>query len=330
MSRRTVVAITGATGFVGSALAHACLARGLEVVALARPSASLRRLAEAGVTWLDAGVTRPETLCGVLNGVDWLIHAAGKLGQAGVPEAHYHQLHVEGTRHVLNEAAAAGVARILYVSSPGVLGPIDGSPADETAPPAPSNAYERSKAAAEQVACRLAAEGLPVVIARPEFLYGPGDTHVLGLFRAVQRGLFFYAGNGRNSCHPTYVDDAVAGLMACLERGRPGQIYHLAGPRPVTFRELAETIAAALQVRPPWLRLPRPLAWWGAAALELAGKVTGRTPPLSRDGVAFFSENRRFSWQKAQSELGYSPHVDLAEGVTRTVAWYREQGLLQG
>jgi nucleoside-diphosphate-sugar epimerase len=230
---------------------------------------------------------------------------------------------------VLNAAVTAGVRRILYVSSPGVLGPIDGPEADETAPPAPSNAYERSKAAAEQLVCGMAAEGLPVIIARPEFLYGPGDTHVLGLFRAVQRGLFFYVGSGQNTCHPTYVDDAVAGLMACLEQGRPGQIYHLAGPRPVTFRELAESIAAALQVRPPRLRLPRPPAWWGAAVMEFAGKVTGLTPPLSRAGVAFFSENRRFSWQKAHRELGYTPQVDLPEGVARTVAWYREKGMVK-
>ncbi len=94
------------------------------------------------------------------------------------------------------------------------------------------------------------------------------------------------------------------------------------------FRELGSTIAEAIGVRPPWLQLPKPVVWSGAAALELVGKLIGIKPPLTRTGVAFFSEDRRFSWQKAHEELGYTPQFDLAEGVQRTVAWYREKGWL--
>ena len=199
---------------------------------------------------------------------------------------------------------------------------------DESSPLAPSNAYERSKALAETYAAELARGGLPLVIARPEFIYGPGDVHVLGLFRAIQRGVFFYIGNGENTCHPTYVDDMVDGLLACLRRGALGGVYHIAGPRPLPFRELAETIAAALGVPPPRWRVPRPLAWLGAAGLEAAGKLAGRDVPLSRTGVAFFSENRRSTYARAERELGFTPQVKLPEGVGRTVRWYREQGLL--
>jgi nucleoside-diphosphate-sugar epimerase len=323
------VVITGATGFVGSALARALCTAGHEIVALARPSSPRARLADLDVTWVTGDVTEQATLSGLLDGADWLVHAAGRLGEAGVPEAVYYDLHANGTRHVLNEAAGANISRVLYISSPGVLGPISGKPADESFPLAPSNAYERSKAAAEQVALEMARAGLPVIVARPEFIYGPGDNHVLGLFRAVQRGIFFTIGRGQHTCHPTYVADAVRGLLACLEHGRCGEIYHIVGPRPVTFKELGRTIAAALGVRSPWLRVPRPLAWSGAAALEGVGRLTGMDPPLSRSGVAFFSESRRFSWQKAHRELGYTPQVHLAEGVSRTVAWYREQGLLK-
>jgi UDP-glucose 4-epimerase len=144
----------------------------------------------------------------------------------------------------------------------------------------------------------------------------------------VQRGLFFYVGNGRSVCHPTYIADAVDGLLRCLAQGRAGEIYHITGSHPVTFRELGETIAAAAGVRSPWLAVPKPLAWLGALALEGVAGLLGRTPPLSRTGIAFFSENRRFSWQKAQRELGYMPQFDLAAGVAETVAWYRQQGLL--
>jgi nucleoside-diphosphate-sugar epimerase len=308
-------------------------AEGAEIRALARPNADRSALAELDVTWVEGDVTVPGSLRGFFEGADWVIHAAGMLGQAGVPEPFYHRLHVDGTRHVLAEAAetrdaADGRPRVLYVSSPGVLGPITGPPADETAPLAPSNPYERSKAAAEQVARQFAEDGLPVIIARPEFIYGPGDRHVLDLFRAIQRGLFFYVGNGRHTCHPTFIDDAVDGMLRCLQRGRLDHVYHITGPGSVTFRQLATTMAQALQVPPPRLVVPRWLAWLAAAGLELVGTVTGKAPPLSRSGVAFFSEDRRFSWQKANRELGYTPQVDLETGVRRTVAWYKEKGLL--
>jgi nucleoside-diphosphate-sugar epimerase len=322
------IIITGITGFIGRALARTLSEAGQTVAGLVRPSSQTAPLSDLNIEFFEGDVTDPASLEGLFQPGDWLIHAAGMLGRSGVPESAYHLLHVEGTHNTLTAAAAAGVARVLYISSPGVLGPINGPPTDETTPPAPSNPYERSKAAAEQVVLQFAAQALPVVIARPEFIYGPGDLHVLGLFQAVQRGLFFTIGRGQAVCHPTYIEDAVRGLMLCLEQGRPGQIYHITGPRPVTFQEYGRTIADALGVRRPWLRLPKWLALSGALSLEALAKLTAINPPLSRTGVAFFSENRRFSWQKAARELGYHPKVELAEGVQRTVEWYRRQNLL--
>ncbi|MAT96482.1 MAG: hypothetical protein CL608_05005 [Anaerolineaceae bacterium] len=322
------VTVTGATGFVGGALVRALLAEGHKVVGVKRPSSTQPTSQHPSFTWVNGDVTDPTSLHGLFDGADWLIHAAGMLGQAGVPEQAYFALHEQGTNNVLAEAEKTNVGRILYISSPGVLGPISGPPADETAPLAPSNPYERSKAAAEQVAQVYASAGLPVVIARPEFIYGPTDLHVLGLFKAVRDGRFFTINGGQNHCHPTYIDDAVSGMLLALVNGRPGEIYHITGPEPVTFRELGQTIAAALDVPPPGLNLPRWLAWLGATGLELGMGLLNKEPPLSRTGVAFFSEDRRFSWQKAHEELGYTPQCDLPRGVAETVAWYRANGLV--
>ena len=331
--------ITGATGFIGAAMARRLAAEGVEVIALARPGSGRERLHGCAVGRRDADVTVPATLDGAFDGADWVIHAAGLLGRAGVPEETYQQVNAEGARHVFAAVATARAAgrlpagaRLLHISTAGVLGPrprrarhID---PDEAAPLAPGNAYERSKARAEQYAREFILAGEPLIVARPEFIYGPGDTHVLGLFQAIQRGVFFYIGRGDNTCHPTYIDDLADGLLLCLRAGRPGETYQIAGPRPVTFRELAETIADELGARRPWLHLPRAAAWAGAAALEAAGRLTGRDVPLSRAGVAFFSEYRRSSFAKARRALGYEPRVDLAEGVARSVAWYRREGLL--
>ncbi len=322
----TTVAITGATGFVGSSLVRSLIPQGIDIIALVRPDSPRHSLDGLPVSWVMGDITEPGSLRDAFSGADWLIHAAGILGQAGIPEERYQEVHVAGTRHVLE--AAAGCSRILHISSPGVLGPITGPPADETALPAPSNAYERSKAAAEEVARSFAREGAPVIIARPEFIYGPGDRHVLGLFQAVQSGRFFYISGGHTSCHPTYIEDATDGLLRCLKKGAPGEIYHITGPHPVTFRELGRRLAAALDVREPWFSLPRSAAWLGALALEAASRISGKEAPLSRSGVAFFSENRRFSWEKAHRALDYQPQYDLQDGLRLTVEWYRQQGLL--
>jgi nucleoside-diphosphate-sugar epimerase len=322
----TTVAITGATGFVGSSLAKALAAQDFDIIALARPTSNRRALSDLNVTWIEGDVTDPYSIKGILNNADWLVHAAGILGRPGIPEKYYHLVHVEGTRNILNEASHC--SRILIISSPGVLGPINGPPAGELTQMAPSNAYERSKAAAEKVALNFSEQHETVIITRPEFIYGPGDTHVLGLFRAVQKGMFFYVDDGNFICHPTFIDDAVDGMLLCLLRGIPGEIYHIAGPSSVTFRELGNTIADALDVRRPWLAMPRWLALAGATAFESAANLVGKQAPLSRSGVAFFSENRRFSWEKANEALGYQPNFDLRTGVQQTVNWYQVQGLL--
>ena len=333
------VAITGATGFLGRALAARLLDEGHRLRALARPTTDRSGFAGRAVEWVTGDLDDPASLAALVTGADCIIHAAGMLGEFGISDDTYRRVNAEGARNLLAAAAAAQAdsqpapaPRVLHVGSAGVLGPIrgraDGFLFDESMPLAPSNAYERSKTLAESYAREFALAGLPVVITRPEFVYGPGDMHVLGLFRAVQRGVFFYIGNGHNHCHPTYIDDAVDGMLACLRLGRPGQAYQIAGPRSVSFRELAGTIAAELGVPPPRLRVPKAPAVLGAAALEVAGNITGRAIPLSRTGVAFFSEDRRFTTAKAERELDYRPRIDLAEGIARTVAWYRAEGLL--
>ena len=323
------VFITGATGFLGGALARALAESGAEVHALARPSADRSALNGTQVIWHEGDVSSPKRLAGFLSGAPWIIHAAGRLGAALVPEDVYQRVNVEGTRNVLTAAMQTGNRpRVLHLSTAGIIGPTGPRPATEDAPWVPTNSYERSKAAAEQVARDFAAQGLPVVIARPGFIYGPGDRHVLNLFRAIQRGRFFYLGGGQRYCQPTFVGDAVAGMMRCLIRGQQGEAYHIVGPRAVTFRELGETISKALGVHPPRLSLPRWSAQLAAAGFEIAGRVSGWKPPLSRTGVDFFSKDRVFSWQKAHDELGYTPQHELAAGAAETVAWYRRHGWL--
>jgi nucleoside-diphosphate-sugar epimerase len=121
----------------------------------------------------------------------------------------------------------------------------------------------------------------------------------------------------------------VQGLLLCLEKGAPGEVYHITGLQAVTFRKLVETMARAMGAASPKLSLPRPLAMLGALGMEALGSIIHKNPPLGRDGVAFFGDDRTFSWEKAHKDLGYYPRFDLSAGITRTVAWYRERDLIR-
>jgi len=326
-----VIVVTGATGFLGGAVLRALSRRGERVLGLVRASSDARDLERAGIATAVGDVVDGVGLGQAFAGARTVIHAAGMLGRSGADDAEYRRVHVDGTRNVVQAARAAGVERVVHVSSPGLLGPIpEGAPhADEDAPAAPTNPYERSKAAAEDALRDDAAKRGPLaVIVRPEFVYGPGDRHVLRLFRAIQRRRFFYFGRGDALCHPTYVDDAVAGLLAAAERGKPGRVYHVAGPHPVPIRELAETFARALGVAAPFVHLPEAPVRLALRFLEpLAGRA-GLSLPLTSSGVDFFTFDRHFSTERARDELGFCPSIGLAEGAERAVRWYEDEGLL--
>lgn len=322
-----MIVITGATGFIGLALAQRLAAAEHPLRLLVRDPSKLPVALQRTAAVVD--ITQPQTLAGAFVSAETVIHCAGKLGAAGVPEAVYRAINVDGTRHVLDAVAAqAPAATVLHLSTPGLLGPranVSDPIPDETAPYNPTNLYEKTKMQAELVALQLA-DQLDIRICRPEFVYGPGDKHVLGLFKAVQTGRFFFIGNGQNQCHPSYIDDVLDGMLAIVERGRRGEIYHIAGAQPVTWQVWIGAIASALGQAPPTLKLPKEAVLPLVKVAEMGLGVFGRKPPLSTTGVQFFSENRGTSIAKAARELGYAPQFDSARGAKSTVAWYRQMG----
>jgi 2-alkyl-3-oxoalkanoate reductase len=331
-AQRRSVLVTGGAGFLGSAIARALLERGdpRPVRAMVRGSRPAERLRGLDVEIVPGDVTGPAAeLERSFAGVDEVFHAAGRLGGGGATALDLHRVHVEGTVNVVRAASRAGVRRVTYLSSPGLLGPSD-SLLDEDASPAPSNSYERSKADAE-AALRALAERVrtEVVVVRPEFVYGPGDAHVLRLFQAIRARRFLLVSGGRAFCHPTFVSDAVSGILAASDRGVAWRTYHVAGPRPVTIAELATAFGEALGVVPT-RSAPAWLMYAVAACGEAILPRVGLPPPLTRSAVDFFALSRMFSTRRAAEELGWRPGVDLAQGVEAAVAWYREQGLLPG
>jgi dihydroflavonol-4-reductase len=211
-----------------------------------------------------------------------------------------------------------------------VHGHVARPPADEDAPLAPGDQYQRTKLEGERLARQAGASGvLEVVIARPIGIYGPGDLRFLKMFRGIARGRFPMLGSGRVFYHLTYIDDLVEGFRLCGETpGAAGRTYLLAGPACPTLAELVAEVARELGTRPPRLRLPVWPVWLAGALCEAVCVPLGLEPPLYRRRVDFYRKSRAFDTSRARRELGYNPSTDLQTGIRRTAAWYREQDLL--
>lgn len=328
------VLVTGATGFTGGHLATALARRGQSVRALVRPR-SLTRFhasdaAAAGVTAIEGDLASPDALSRACAGVEVVYHIAATYREAGQPDAAYRAVNVEGTRHLLQAAKAAGVRRVVHCSTGGVHGHIAHPPANEDAPFSPGDIYQETKLEAEQLAREFGRrDGLDVVVARPIGIHGPGDTRFLKMFRGLARGRFPMLGSGQAFYHLTYIDDLVEGFRLCGEvPAAAGRTYILAGERYTTLKDLVALVAEELGVAPPRIHLPVWPVWLAGLACELVCVPLRIEPPLYRRRVDFYTKSRAFDITRARTELGYRPAVDLREGIRRTVAWYRANGML--
>jgi dihydroflavonol-4-reductase len=325
-----VALVVGGTGFIGRHIVRKLASDGIRVRVLVRPG---RPVVSMGpdVELVSGDIHDVDSLRACARGADLVFSAFGILGQWRCPKKRYWEVNSEGVRNLLRGCLQSGVRQFIHVSSAGVLGPLPGGvTADETFPFNPSNIYEKTKCQAEK---NIRAFGerhrLPFTIIRPEFVYGPGDTHVLGLFRAIERRKFFIIGNGQSHLHPTYIDDLIRGIWLCVDNSDAfGQTFLITGGRSLTVEELATIMAEELGVCPRKWKIPLSVARLAACGLGIAGKLAGAEPPLTPSRVRFFTENRSFTFEKARAGLGYAPRVDFREGAKRTIRWYRDHGYL--
>lgn len=322
------VALTGATGYTGGKLLAALLARGDTVSALARPTSAQAR--EGSVRWIEGDLADGRALDLLVEGAEAVVHVAAVYRTAGHADSYYREVNVGGTERLLEAAARFGARRFVHTSTVGVHGDVRNPPADETAPIAPGDVYQATKAEADALALDFhRRRGLPVTVVRPGAIYGPRETRFLKLFRAIARGRYAIVGSGRAFYHPVFIDDLVAGYLLALERPEAvGEAFILAGPRYVTQAQLAAVIARHTGGRVLPVHIPAAPLRWAAALCELLCIPLGIEPPLHRRRIEFWTKSRAFSIEKARRLLGYAPAVDLDEGVARTAASYREAGWL--
>ncbi len=321
--------ITGATGYIGAKLAEYYIHSGYEVRLLVRDPAGLTAELKNKCQIVIGDLCRPATLDNAVRGVNAVIHAAGKLGHWGTTLKQLHDVNVQGSMNLVRAAHEASVKRFIHLSAGGVTGPVGVEPADESYKPAPVTPYERTKWEGEVSVMEFAVKkDMSLLTVRPTFTYGPGDPHKLALFKAVKSGRYAFIGDGLSTVHPVYIDDLIAGIDLSLKSNLKQESIIIGGTEPITKRELAYGIADALKVRRPTMKIPAFAANVIARTFELSSTVFKFNPPLTRSRVLALARNWGYSISKARAELGFEPRVELADGLHRTVNWYREQGWL--
>lgn len=325
--------LTGATGFVGSAVARVLAARGHKLRLLARPTSDRRNLAGLDAELALGDLTDGASLARAATGCRYVVHVAADY-RFWVPDPDAMlRANVDGTLAVMRAAQAAGVERIVHCSSVAALGwTSDGTPADETTPVNEADfvgTYKRSKFLAERVVLDLVRqEGLPAVVVNPAAPVGPRDikpTPTGKMIRDAAAGRVpAYIDTGINIVH---VDDVAEGYALALERGRIGERYVLGGEN-LLLKDVLALVASVVGRRPPSIELPEAVVWPAAWLMEGWARLTGTPPMMTRDHIKMARHKMFFSSAKAMHELGYSPRP-VRSAVEDAVAWFRANGMLK-
>ncbi|WP_232823647.1 hopanoid-associated sugar epimerase [Dyella sp. C9] len=321
--------VTGATGFVGSAVARRLLQEGHRVRVLARPGSDRSNLQGIELDVVEGDLTDATSLARLCDDCDAVFHVAADYRLWAPEPEQLYRTNVDGTRALLDAARQAGVPRIVYTSSVATLGiPLDGRPGDEATPVTEADMvghYKRSKFLAEVLVRRYAAEGLPVVIVNPSTPVGPRDVKPTPTGRVVRDAmngrLPAYVDTGLNVVH---VDDVARGHWLACQHGVVGERYILGGTN-LSLRELLGEIADIVGRKPPRWRLPHAAVMPVAYAAEAWARLSGKPPIATVEEVRMSRKRMFFSSAKAERELGYTAgpvRVALEDAVN----WFRQQG----
>jgi dihydroflavonol-4-reductase len=332
MVKDGTVLLTGASGFVGSAVARRLREEGFQVRVLVRATSPVAHLADLGLEFVTGDLRDAESVRRAMAGVRHLFHVAADYRLWARNPDELTQTNVAGTRLLMQEAMREGVERVVYTSSVATLAArADGVSADETMPLTEDKAigvYKRSKVAAERAVEALIAEGLPAVIVNPSTPIGPRDVKPTPTGRIIVEAasgrMPAFVDTGLNMVH---VDDVAEGHLAAFERGRIGERYVLGGQN-ATLAEILATVAQVVGRRPPRIRIPRQALMPFAHVTEAVARVTGREPMLTRDGLRMSKNKMFFSSAKAETELGYRARP-YREGITDAIEWFRRAGYLR-
>ncbi len=319
-----IVFITGATGFIGSHLAERLASRGDKLRCLARETSDLTILNRLNASIAVANITDKDALRKALEGVDIVYHGAAVVGE-WIFEEQAREVNIRGTQNLLEASLEAGVKRFVHISSLAVLGM---KHHHHTPPDAPyqvtGDIYSDSKVESEKLVTDFYRKyGLPIVVVRPGFVFGPYDRRFLPrILKLLEDKKFMFLGNGRNTMNISYIDNLVDVLIqAGLREKAVGQIYNVTNKDKVTMKEFIFMICDILGIEKPSKSIPLPLAKFLASFLEASSRLLKKKgPPLiTKARVKVSGLNLDFDISKTVEELGYNSKISIKEGLKKTL-----------
>lgn len=324
MSNRPTALVTGAAGFIGTAVCRRLASEGHDVLGIDINPDAVGAVQEAGAAFRTCDTTDPAAVGEALAGRELVVHAAAIVSDWGSME-HFIDVNVRGTRNILDQARAHGVAAVVHVSSVAAWGyDYVNPPGDRRWTARQGVPYVDTKAASDDLALRRGA-----AVVRPGDVYGPGSTPwSVRPLEALKSGRFRLPGRGEGLMAPVFIDDLVdLILLAATDPRARGTAVTGFGGDTVTAAEFFDHYARMLGMeRTP--TAPRPLALLGALAMEAGARLSGNPPQVSRNAMVFIDRQAGYDTNEARRLLGWSPKVELDEGMRRTGQWFRQVGLL--
>ena len=312
--------ITGASGFIGGAIAAHLVEAGHEVVALSRSEASDKKIAALGATPMRGSLGAVEA--GQLSGSEIVIHSAAFVGDWGTLDD-YWQANVEGTDQLLSAAKEAGVRRFIHIGTEAALFRGQHMRNIDERTPYPKSTpfyYSRTKAEAERrvFAANDPGAGFTAISIRPRLVWGPGDQTVLpNVLTMIERGAFAWIDGGRRKTSTTHIDNLVHGVLLLLEKGKGGKAYFVTDDEFVTIRDFLGRLIETQGVTPPNRSVPGFILNGAAFVAETLWRTFGlkSAPPITRFAVAIMSRDCTINIDKAKRELGYAPVISINSGL---------------
>jgi nucleoside-diphosphate-sugar epimerase len=324
--------VTGGSGFLGSHLVEALVARGARVRALVRLTSRVDHLQELGVELVRGDLEDVQSLQAAVRGVERVYHCAALAADWGSWEA-FRAANVTGVRNLLEAALAVGVSKFIHVSTSDVYGHPD-APVDETAPYRLRGwPYGDTKIEGERLVWDYHREhGLPVTVVRPVNVYGPrSSSFVMEIVDLLKSGSMIHLGGSHNPAGLTYASNVVDVMLRAGDSAvSVGQAYNASDGSHVTWRQYVDRLAEIVGVPSPRIVVPYRLAYFVGWAMEkVYGALRIQTRPLlTRMVVEVFGTDQGFSIEKARRDLGYEPRVDFDKGMRLVEAWLRETGAI--
>lgn len=325
------ILVTGGTGFTGSALVLRLIENGHKVRSLDyQKGICSEELMNAGAEMITGSITDADLVDRSTEGMDVVFHLAAAFRELDVPDSHYYDVNVNGTRHVMESAVKHKLTKVVYCSTQGVHGHIQSPPGNENSPIAPADYYQETKYLGEKVVNEFSQSTILSTIIRPTAIYGPGDPgRFLMIYKWAKKGFFPMFGSGRTYYHPVYIDNLVDAFMLSMDfKTGNGETYIIADDQYFSIKELVVKTGSAMGLNIKVVHMPLlPLIIAGHIC-EKACKPFGIAPPIFPRRVDWFRQVRAFNIDKAKRELQYEPGIGIDEGLKRTAGWYLSEGYL--